>query len=81
MKKLFLFWVITFGLLSIVMAGCNNSTNTGSEQTEEKAMYQCPMDCEKGKTHNKAGQCPVCGMDLEKAEAAHDADSTHQHVN
>lgn len=81
MKKLFLFWVITFGLLSIVMASCNNSNNTGTEQTEEKASYQCPMDCEKGKTHDKSGQCSVCGMDLEKMEATHDEDSTHQHVN
>ena len=29
------------------------------------AVYQCPMDCENGKTYDKPGQCPVCGMDLE----------------
>ena len=28
--------------------------------------YQCPMDCEKGKIYEAPGQCPVCGMDLEK---------------
>jgi hypothetical protein len=27
-------------------------------------IYQCPMDCEKGKTYNIAGACPVCEMDL-----------------
>ena len=30
--------------------------------------YQCPMDCEKGKTYGKEGNCPVCKMDL-KANA------------
>lgn len=27
-------------------------------------IYQCPMDCEKGKTYDAAGSCPVCEMDL-----------------
>ncbi|WP_428092463.1 heavy metal-binding domain-containing protein [Candidatus Pollutiaquabacter sp.] len=26
------------------------------------------MDCEKGKTYDKPGQCPVCNMDLVKKE-------------
>lgn len=26
--------------------------------------YQCPMDCEKGKTYTAEGSCPVCKMDL-----------------
>ncbi len=26
--------------------------------------YYCPMHCEGEKTYNKAGDCPVCGMDL-----------------
>ncbi|MCE9540337.1 MAG: hypothetical protein K8R85_14140 [Bacteroidetes bacterium] len=81
MKKTFLLWVVIFGLLSVVMASCNNSNNAGTEQTEEKASYQCPMDCEKGKTYEKQGQCSVCGMDLEKIEATHDIDTTHQQVN
>ena len=28
------------------------------------SVYQCPMDCEKGKTYEVAGSCPVCEMDL-----------------
>ncbi len=56
---------------------CNNSKSTenkGDSQTESKsdstknAVYQCPMDCEKGKTYAQPGQCPVCGMDLEKKQ-------------
>ncbi len=29
--------------------------------------YYCPMHCEGDKTYDKPGQCPVCGMNLEKA--------------
>ncbi|WP_372744383.1 heavy metal-binding domain-containing protein [Lutibacter sp.] len=28
--------------------------------------YQCPMDCEKGKTYDAEGTCPVCKMDLKE---------------
>lgn len=28
--------------------------------------YQCPMDCEKGKTYEAEGSCPVCKMDLKE---------------
>jgi len=30
--------------------------------------YQCPMDCENGKTYDQPGTCPVCAMDLKKVE-------------
>jgi hypothetical protein len=34
--------------------------------TETKySKYQCPMKCEKDKTYDKPGKCPVCEMDLE----------------
>lgn len=36
------------------------------EVHDEKVAYVCPMDCEKGKTYDKPGKCPVCEMDLEK---------------
>ncbi len=56
-----------------VIASCNNSgkTETKSEEvktieTQSAALYLCPMDCEKGKTYDNPGKCPVCGMDLEK---------------
>jgi len=38
------------------------------------AVYQCPMDCEKGKTYDKPGQCPVCKMDLKEK----DSDDNHE---
>lgn len=40
---------------------------TGIENKNEKGgIYYCPMHCEGDKTYDKAGQCPVCGMNLEK---------------
>lgn len=30
--------------------------------------YQCPMKCEKEKTYDKQGNCPVCGMKLKGIE-------------
>ncbi len=59
-------------LLSFVaafaFASCNTQqkTETKSDNTQTAAVYQCPMDCEKGKTYDKPGKCPVCEMDLEK---------------
>lgn len=41
-----------------------------SKKKEEKpkgkgtGTFYCPMHCEGEKTYNKAGDCPVCGMDL-----------------
>lgn len=32
-------------------------------------LYQCPMDCEKGKSYTEAGTCPVCKMDLKEKKA------------
>ena len=34
------------------------------EEMASGDVYQCPMDCEKGKTYDKEGSCPVCKMDL-----------------
>lgn len=38
-------------------------------------MYQCPMDCEKGKTYDEEGSCPICKMDLK--EKIKDSDFEH----
>ena len=60
-------------LLSITYA-CKDSKTSADTQTkvqdhsQEVAMYQCPMDCEEGKTYEKEGICPVCEMDLKKVE-------------
>ena len=37
--------------------------------TDKKySKYQCPMKCEKEKTYDKSGDCPVCGMKLKGIE-------------
>lgn len=38
--------------------------NKSDDQSGSK--YYCPMHCEGDKTYDKPGQCPVCGMNLEK---------------
>jgi heavy metal translocating P-type ATPase len=35
-----------------------------------EAKYYCPMRCEKDKTYDYPGECPVCGMHLKKEESA-----------
>ncbi|MBS1755592.1 MAG: cation transporter [Ferruginibacter sp.] len=35
------------------------------------AVYACPMKCEKDKTYDKPGKCPVCGMDLKQKKDNH----------
>ena len=41
------------------------------EETNQIAEYQCPMDCEAGKTYKESGSCPVCKMDLKAKDASH----------
>lgn len=49
------------------------STHSHSDKNEIKiavnanGKYYCPMHCEGEKVYDKAGDCPVCGMDLVKA--------------
>ncbi|UMB62070.1 hypothetical protein MHL31_07710 [Lutibacter sp. A80] len=38
-----------------------------SEKEANNSVYQCPMDCEDGKTYDAKGTCPVCKMDLKMA--------------
>lgn len=38
-----------------------------STNSDKGGDYYCPMHCEGDKTYNKPGDCPVCGMNLEKA--------------
>jgi hypothetical protein len=78
MKKLFYILLIALGFS--INSCSNSSPEKKSEKIEEKILYQCPMDCEKGKTYDKPGQCSVCGMDFEKVETTPNqtGDTTHQ---
>ncbi|MGL2986389.1 heavy metal translocating P-type ATPase [Flavobacterium sp. RSSA_27] len=41
-------------------------------QNSKAGKYYCPMHCEGEKVYDKAGDCPVCGMDLVKAPDLND---------
>ena len=61
-----------FSATALTACGGSNETNnaetSGQDAHAAHAHYQCPMDCEEGKTYEEAGTCPVCKMDLEKVE-------------
>ena len=44
-----------------------NDRNTVVLPTSASGKYYCPMFCEGDKVYDKAGDCPICGMDLVKA--------------
>lgn len=47
---------------------CKQCTHKSASATNDK--YYCPMHCEGDKVYDKPGNCPVCGMNLEKVPAA-----------
>jgi len=93
MKKSMLLIALCLGL-GVVVSSCKGEKKDVKEATEmqenhaaDKAdmamndVYQCPMDCEKGKTYDKEGKCPVCEMDLKKLkkEGAHEHENGEKH--
>lgn len=87
MKKsivMFVFAMATFSMVSCKdQAKEESTTETIVETTEEvsteemhMASFACPMDCEKGKTYDAPGKCPVCEMDLVENSEGHE---NHNH--
>ncbi|MBW7868416.1 MAG: hypothetical protein H3C31_08855 [Brumimicrobium sp.] len=63
----------TLVVLSVFCLAGTFTSCSGNKEAEVKEevvaeTWACPMDCEDGKTYTEVGQCPVCGMDLEKVE-------------
>ena len=55
------------GRYSIHMPGEQHHTKERKEEQPKgkgTGTFYCPMHCEGDKTYDKAGDCPVCGMDL-----------------
>ncbi|WP_158857939.1 heavy metal translocating P-type ATPase [Lunatibacter salilacus] len=53
------------GIYSIHKSGEHqHNPEAKKEKSKRKGTYYCPMHCEGDKTYDKAGDCPVCGMDL-----------------
>jgi len=93
-KVLFVFALLVS--VSIVVSSCKGEKEEKHEENSEMheehaadqadiamaAEYQCPMDCEEGKTYENAGACPVCAMDLKKVEKegvhTHDDGTSHE---
>jgi hypothetical protein len=78
MKKLTLLVAVIFSI-AVLFTSCKDSKKEDvkmeshedhdhdtNEEMKSEAVYQCPMDCEKGKTYAEAGSCPVCKMDLKQ---------------
>jgi P-type Cu+ transporter len=42
----------------------SNHNHTHKKVEDGNGVFYCPMHCEGEKTYDKAGSCPVCGMDL-----------------
>ena len=99
MKNQGIISAVIFSLLLSVL-GCKqqaeekhegHTTETHQDHAAEKAdlamnyYYQCPMDCEDGKTYEEEGSCPVCKMDLKKMDKEHSEDhdksKDHKHEN
>ena len=58
-------------LMFVAMTSCGGEevTPTGTDvQVQAGQQYQCPMDCEAGKTYDAEGKCPECKMDLKAVE-------------
>jgi len=64
-------YIVTIGLMAFISVSISCKTEKKEEKQEkvelsQKEVYQCPMDCEKGKTYKVEGKCPVCHMNLRK---------------
>ncbi|QFZ55865.1 copper-translocating P-type ATPase [Oceanihabitans sp. IOP_32] len=46
------------------LTGFKNLLGLEKPKGKGTGVFYCPMHCEGDKTYNKAGDCPVCGMDL-----------------
>ncbi len=86
MKKIVFVIAVVF-LIGFVFTACKSEKKevkkehvTVDKDSKELAhnTYQCPMDCEKGKTYEKEGTCPVCKMKLrKKVTEENDSDENH----
>ena len=87
MKKPILLLAL-FLSMSIMLTSCKESKKDSKIENNEHAVekadlalndvYQCPMDCEEGKTYEKEGICPVCKMELQIVKKdEEDSESDH----
>lgn len=75
MKKITIIIVMIFTMSFTVTSCKSDKKEIKKEMTSE--IYQCPMDCENGKSYTKAGSCPVCKMDLKAKKAGETKKEDH----
>ena len=68
MKNIFVAGVL-LALWGIAMPACKHQSNKHTGPVAPGTKFICPMNCEKGKTYDQPGTCPVCHMDLETSNA------------
>jgi hypothetical protein len=89
-KKSILIMALAIALGTTV--SCNKKEETTKTATEHeghnhkegeahKVAYECPMDCEKGKTYDEKGTCPVCKMELIEAKGENHEGHDHETEN
>ncbi len=69
---------IVLAMAALYNTACNNTPTThphdhghsdAAADHGHAHLYICPMNCEKGKTYDKPGTCPICNMDLDETHA------------
>ncbi|WP_111309791.1 SCO family protein [Confluentibacter sediminis] len=60
MKTYKYLFLMLFAIFALQSCNSNKKTNENIDLA-----YQCPMQCENGKTYREPGSCPICKMDLE----------------
>jgi len=71
MKKLVLMFAV-IAVVSIAFTSCKKDkkeevkTEEAKEKMADNHLYQCPMNCEEGKSYTEEGNCPVCKMELKE---------------
>lgn len=78
--------ILALSGLFLVSHSCKNESKRTKVKTEQSkqgkeytSAYICPMHCAESGS-DKAGECPVCGMDYEKNEKHNKEDhSGHDH--
>ncbi len=65
MKKALLVLTLIFAL-GFTVTSCKKEKKEEVKKEMATVIYQCPMDCEKGKSYTKEGSCPVCKMALKE---------------
>ncbi|MCF6350426.1 MAG: hypothetical protein L3J23_05275 [Flavobacteriaceae bacterium] len=80
MKKALLVLALIFAV-SFTVTSCKKDKKEEVKEEMATVIYQCPMDCEKGKSYTKEGSCPVCKMALKEKKPGETKKVEEKHVH